>query len=425
MEEKKFAHLVAVDMGYGHQRAAYPLKDLSGGEVINANHYHGIGRKEKAVWKTQTGFYEKISAFKRIPILGTALFAVMDLFQEIPDFYPYRDLSAKTQQLNFFYDKVKHGLGKNLIRIISADNLPLIATFPVPVYFAERYKFKNKLYCVICDADVSRFWAPVNPARSKAVYLVPTARAAKRLTMYGVKKSNIIITGFPLPKENIGGLDQSILKADLSVRLKKLDTNGAFAVKWASDASYKLPVPETKRLNRPITIMFAVGGAGAQAELAIKLLISLKSDLKKGRYKLILVAGVRKQTAKIFKSSIKNLKLSDKAEVLYAEKKDGYFEAFNRALHDTDILITKPSELSFYAALGLPILMTEPVGAQEIANRDWLLSIGAGVDTLNFKYADEWLADMLDSGRLARAAFLGFREADAMGTYNIEKIIKG
>lgn len=33
MEHKK-AHIVDVNMGYGHSRAAFPLRDLAGGEVI-------------------------------------------------------------------------------------------------------------------------------------------------------------------------------------------------------------------------------------------------------------------------------------------------------------------------------------------------------------------------------------------------------
>ncbi|MEI6378110.1 MAG: hypothetical protein WCO55_00480 [Candidatus Falkowbacteria bacterium] len=423
MEEQKMAQLVAVDMGYGHQRAAHALKFLSGGEVINANNYPGISKAEKASWKTQTGVYEKISALKKVPILGMAIFSVMDLFQDIPNFYPRRDLSARTAQLSFFFDKVKKGMGRNLINRLKKSNLPLVSTFPVPVYFAEYYKFNQPLYCVVCDADISRFWAPIHPKKSKAIYLATTARAAKRLTMYGVKEDRIKITGFPLPTENIGGPDKTILKKDLAVRLRKLDVSGAFKDKWRPDISYELPEADAKRSKGPITLIFAVGGAGAQAELAVKMLISLKNDLRKNRYKIILSAGVRAEVAKIFRSSINNLRVPN-VEVLYAPTKDEYFTLFNKTLRNVDILITKPSELSFFAGLGLPILMTEPVGAQEIANRDWLLSIGAGIDALNFKYTHEWLRDMLHDGRFARAAFLGYREAETMGAYNIENIIK-
>ncbi len=51
-------------------------------------------------------------------------------------------------------------------------------------------------------------------------------------------------------------------------------------------------------------------------------------------------------------------------------------------LRTTDILWTKPSELSFYTALGLPIIMTPPLGSQEEFNRKWLLTIASGTDQL-------------------------------------------
>lgn len=96
---------------------------------------------------------------------------------------------------------------------------------------------------------------------------------------------------------------------------------------------------------------------------------------------------------------------------------------FNLALRETDVLWTKPSELSFYAALGLPIIMSAPVGSQEDFNREWLLNIGAGIDSPEAEFVDEWLPDLLSSGRLARAAVDGFLNANNLGAYNIEKIL--
>ena len=43
--------VVAADMGYGHQRTAYPLRDIAfGGKVICANSYTGIPKKDKRFW---------------------------------------------------------------------------------------------------------------------------------------------------------------------------------------------------------------------------------------------------------------------------------------------------------------------------------------------------------------------------------------
>src|SRR3989344_8166076 len=90
----KKAWVVAVDMGYGHQRTAYPLRDLApAGMVINANNYKGIPQKDKKFWKTTKSLYEFISRFRAIPIVGLTIFLFFDSFQRIVGFYPRRDLS--------------------------------------------------------------------------------------------------------------------------------------------------------------------------------------------------------------------------------------------------------------------------------------------------------------------------------------------
>jgi hypothetical protein len=67
--------------------------------------------------------------------------------------------------------------------------------------------------------------------------------------------------------------------------------------------------------------------------------------------------------------------------------------------------------------------MSTPVGSQEDFNREWLLNIGAGIDSPEAEFVDEWLPDLLASGRLARAAVDGFLNANNLGAYAIEKIL--
>lgn len=93
-KQTKKVWVVAADMGYGHQRTAYPLRDIAfGGKVINANSYQGIPAKDKKTWSQTRFLYELISRMKNIPILGTTSFAIMDKFQKIMTYYPKRDLS--------------------------------------------------------------------------------------------------------------------------------------------------------------------------------------------------------------------------------------------------------------------------------------------------------------------------------------------
>ncbi len=94
-------------------------------------------------------------------------------------------------------------------------------------------------------------------------------------------------------------------------------------------------------------------------------------------------------------------------------------------MNKTDILWTKPSELSFYSGLGLPIIIAPSIGSQEDFNKKWILNLGAGILQENPKYADQWIFDYLNSGRFAEAAMQGFIEVEKLGTFNIQKTCFG
>ena len=427
MQEEQKAYIVAVDMGYGHQRAAYPFLDTAtGGHIINANKYQGITKKEKKVWQGGRKWYEIISRYKDVPLIGTTAFKIMDSMQKIEPFYPRRDLSKNSTQQKYFYNQVKGGLGKDLIKELNKNPLPLVSTFFVPAYSAEYYGYKGKIYCVICDADIARAWAPLNPKTSKINYLAPNKRVKERLELYGVRPDKIFVTGFPLPKENIGGLDQKILKHDLKSRLYNLDPNKVYTRKYSKlIEDYLCPVKEIKKNKHPLTITFAVGGAGAQRDIGLTIVRRLKKHIRQNKIRINLVAGSRNDVYIFFKKAIKesNLDKCDNVRIIYSDDKLKYFEIFNRVLRTTDILWTKPSELTFYSGLGIPIIMAKPIGSQEHYNRDWLLAIGAGIDAQDPRYVDEWLFDWLKSGWLAEAAMQGFLDAPKMGTYHVEDIV--
>lgn len=418
MPEKKI-NLVAVNMGYGHQRAAYPLMSLSGGEVITINDYPGIPVWEKEYWLKNERSYNHISRFKKVPMLGAAIFGVMDSFQKIKPYYPFRDLSAQTEQQKFFFQAIKKGLGRHLMESLNSSGLPLVTTFFVAAYAAEYHNYQGDIYCVVCDSDVSRAWAPLDPPSSRIKYLLPTDKLKKRFLMYGVRPENIFVTGFPLPLENVG-VEQEILKADLERRIKALDPAGTY------QKSYRYILPDASEPKEaPVTVTFAVGGAGAQAEIGALILKRLSGQIRDGKLNLNLVAGNRPEVKDYFRRAVKENKLSEGrgVQIIFAPQKIEYFKKFNDCLHTTDILWTKPSELSLYCALGLPIIMSEPVGSQEDYNREWLLSIGAGLDALPNEFVDEWLPDLLSSGRLARAARDGFLNAESRGAYRIAELI--
>jgi len=112
-------------------------------------------------------------------------------------------------------------------------------------------------------------------------------------------------------------------------------------------------------------------------------------------------------------------------EIIYEEKVEDYFERFNRALRQTDILWTKPSELSFYSALGIPIIAAPPIGSHEESNLRWLVKSGYGTPQGDLKYIDQWLFDWIENGYLAEMAMQGFVEGEKFGAVRIREIVLG
>ena len=173
----------------------------------------------------------------------------------------------------------------------------------------------------------------------------------------------------------------------------------------------------------PPRVAFAVGGAGAQAELADRFLPSLAPVLRAGQLHLRLIAGVRREVADRFRRAVDDAGLTPllgtAVEILHAPDLPTYFRAFNAAIADTDALWTKPSELAFFAALGIGLVLSPPVGEHERLNARWAMEHGAALRQHQPEGAAHWLADWLADGTLAQAAWSGFRSLPKQGLYEI------
>ncbi|TAL20753.1 hypothetical protein EPN90_00010 [Patescibacteria group bacterium] len=421
------AWVVTVNMGYGHMRAAYPLRELTDGHYIVANDYEGIPNKDRKAWQRSREFYEAVSRMARMPVAGKPIFFLLDKWQEIPDFYPRRDLAEATFQVRQLYKLFEKGFLRHLIDKFKKKPMPVVCTFYLPALAAEYFGYKGDIYCVLCDTDIARIWAPMNPKKTRIKYFAPNRRVAERLKLYGVPEKNIYLTGFPLPKELVGGLEHEILKRDLAARVVNLDPKEQYTRNFGPSVCKLLGIPRLPRPNHPLTLTFAVGGAGAQREMVVSILRSLKEKLFAGELRLILVAGSRSDVLTHFRGAIRRSGLDGLPErslsVIYAPDRNEYFRRFNAALHTTDVLWTKPSELSFFAGLGIPIIIAPAIGSQEDFNASWLRNLGAGIPQEAPEHVDQWLWDWLASGWLARAAVAGFVGGVKRGTYRIEEII--
>lgn len=418
----KKAWLATANMGYGHLRALYPLRSIAHSALIEVGDDPSAPVHERRLWRRILWLYEFLSRAKSIPFIGKSLFRILDFFLRIPSFYPFRDLSQSTFQVRMLQSSIQKGLCRAMLEKIQQPNLPLITSFYAPAIAADMQGF-SQVYCIICDTDLNRVWVSHDPWESRIEYFAPTGRAARRLKAYGVPENRIHLSGFPLPLELLGNEDLDVLNTDLGQRLHYLDPANRFWPLHKRNITHFLGEENCEFGNqRKLTLTFAVGGAGAQKHIGRNIATSLRQKLTNNQIHLNLVAGTRTEVNDFFLDVQEEIN-SENIQVIFGKDFEAYYDKFNQALRTTDILWTKPSELSFYCALGIPIIMTPTIGAQERANRRWLHEIQAGFKQEDPQYTDQWLFDLLNKGRLAEAAWAGFLKARKRGTFNIQKFL--
>jgi hypothetical protein len=414
--------VVAIEMGYGHLRAAEPLARLLGTEVLHADRPPLADTEEQRLWREARRAYELGSRMSQLPVVGAPLRAALDALTFIPHLHPYRDLSAPTTSARALERFARRGIGHGLADRLHASGEPLLSTFFTPAVVADRQGCE-RVYCVVTDADINRVWAPFHAQRSRIHYFVPSVRVQRRLRAYGVPEEHIEFTGFPLPHELLGGPSLEVLKRNLAARLVRLDPERAFRQHYRDELSHFLgPLPREEE-GKPPRLTFAVGGAGAQVGLVRQFLPHFTADLRTGRLQLSLVAGVRREVKVALEAALAEANLErcigDTIEILYDPDHFEYFRRFNQLLATTDILWTKPSEMTFFGALGLPLVLAQPMGVHERYNRRWAREAGAGLKQRDARFAAEWIHDWLSDGTLAGAAWSGFMRLPKHGLYRI------
>lgn len=425
---KPHAGLVSIEMGYGHMRAAHALGEHLDREILHVDRPPLASSEEARSWERTRALYETTSRASTLPVIGRPFRTVIESMTYIPDLYPYRDQSAPHVGVRILDRMVHFGMGHGMVKYLRKHELPLLTTFYAPAIIADRMGLKE-IYCVVTDVDIHRIWAPFDPKTTSIQYMVPSQQTARRLRAYGVPDTQIHFTGFPLPPKLLGGPDLPVLRETLKGRIVRLDPKGTFQRQSLDEIRHFLgELPAAQDLDAP-HLVFAVGGAGAQSTMVDMFLPSLSGALRSGQLKLTLVAGTRTEVKNHFEDVIDRNHLSGQLgvslSILYAERLPDYFEAFNQLLATADILWTKPSEMTFFGALGLPLILSWPVGVHERYNRRWASERGAGIKQRNPYYAGEWLREMLSEGTLAAAAWNGFIRLPKFGVYRIADIMAG
>ena len=420
--------VASVEMGYGHLRAAHAIASALDTGILHVDRPPLVSPDELRLWRASRRLYELTSRASQIPIFGAPLRSALDTLTDIPHLHPQRDLSAPTFPVRSLHRLIGKGLGRGLADHLRATGLPLLSTFFAPAISADHHGCEE-IYCLVTDADINRAWVPLHPERSKIVYLTPSYRAIHRLRSYGVARERIEFTGFPLPHELVGGPELTVLRRNLLGRLVRLDRKGVFRDQARGEIHHFLgDLPEDQE-GRPPRLTFTVGGAGAQADLARDLLKGVRQLIEEDRLRVSLVAGVRPGIAAKFHQWAREAglehRLGDGIDVFLADSLEEYFPRFNALLAETDVLWTKPSEMTFFSALGLPLIFSPPVGVHERYNRRWAIENGPGLKQRDPLHAEYWLREWLNEGTLAAAAFYGFLRMPKFGLYQVIETVTG
>ena len=414
--------IVAVEMGYGHLRPAYALAELFGTEVVRMDIPPMAGPVESCLWKTARTLYHGLSRACDWPATGNAARLLLENITEIAPLKNHSSRQAANLASYLADGLAATFMGRRFRSMASGAGSSIVATYPVAALAARRARC-TRVFCLATDTDLNRAWAPPDAERAEIEYLAPVEQVAKRLRSFGVPDQRIHLTGFPLPTNLVGQAMPSLAR-----RLRRLDPNSIFRNQTHQGINEFYNLPEVHFSMQPVSMTVAIGGAGAQTGQVGQVLISLKRLVLEGRLNLTLVAGIRPDVAAILRQKVQSAGLAScmdkEIKILLAKNLNDYFRLFNACLVDTDVLWTKPSELVFYAALGLPILLAAPVGGQEHANRNWLLSKNAALDACDPTTLDRRFENWLASGDLCRIAWNGYSNFERNGADRILSIIE-
>jgi len=210
----------------------------------------------------------------------------------------------------------------------------------------------------------------------------------------------------------------------MKLRISNLDPNKIYQRKYGAVIEKHLgSIPS--QADRPLTIVFAVGGAGAQKEYGIEIAKAFTREIRDKMIKLVLVAGTKAGIKEYFETELRKYRIDalKGIEIVYAPTFEEYYDKFNKVIRKADLLWTKPSELSFYANLGLPIIIAPTIGSHEDINKQWILESGFGLEQKDIKFVKDWLIDGVKEGNFAKMAMHGYIEGNQLGVLKIKEIL--
>ncbi|MCX8057916.1 MAG: hypothetical protein N3A58_00695 [Spirochaetes bacterium] len=185
-------------------------------------------------------------------------------------------------------------------------------------------------------------------------------------------------------------------------------------------------------------LLFSIGGAGAQVEYNLKLILSLVDDIKKDKVTLFINCGDHKNVFNLISNELKKFDINYEvhndnnesinfAENVYKQDVKGVhifinneiFTAIyltNILMRSSDILITKPSELAFYP---VPKILIQRVGGHEAYGAIHSSEIGDGtIECETYDFGIQAIKLLIERKSLLKLYCENIIKNKSIGIYN-------
>lgn len=282
----------------------------------------------------------------------------LDVVKAIPELYAYSykhyESSKKFIKPRFLIDKLNFSDFFEIVEDFHPDIV--IATHFISEAVLENYRRKKKKQYRIAVTLTDYEFHPVWLVTNIDLYLTATEEVKNSLLFYGIPPEKIVVSGIPVHPKFTEEKDREEL-----------------LTKYGLD-------------NRSPIILISAGSFGVTP------LGEVIADFGtiKHEFQIMVVCGNNAELKK-------DLEIRQKSEPRL-KKVFGFVDFMDELMALSNLLITKPGGItvSESMALGLPMILIEPIPGQEEANADYIVEQGAGVKARNLPVLLHKLSQLLE-----------------------------
>jgi processive 1,2-diacylglycerol beta-glucosyltransferase len=265
----------------------------------------------------------------------------LDVVKLLPELYAYSykhyEPSQKFIKPRFLIDRFSFSAFFELIDDFDPD--VVLCTHFIPAALVENYRRKRKKTFIIAVTLTDYEFHPLWLAPNIDLYFTATQEVKSSLTYYGVEPEKIVVSGIPVHPKFSEPKDREALRRKNEMRE-----------------------------GSPIILI----SAGSFGITPLGEVMDELGDIK-DEFQLMVVCG---KNADLEKELLQKQKTQPRLKKVF-----GFVDFMDELMVMSDLLITKPGGItvSESLAVGLPMILIEPIPGQEEANADYVVEQGAAV----------------------------------------------